>query len=247
MADETQTDTDQNEAPKNELDVLKARAKMMGLTFSNNIGVDALRTKIAEALQADDDTSGDNDAPEDANEDEDEEVVEETPPPAPEPTPTPAPAAKAEAAPQPLGPPPVEAAPVRLTKAQQIQLERQRIMDEQLALVRVRITNMDPSKADLHGEILTVANEFIGTVRKFIPFGEATDNGFHVPKCLYDMMAEKQFLHVKVVRDKRTGVNRPVTRYMREFSLEVLEPLTQVELDRLATAQIAAGSLDEYE
>jgi hypothetical protein len=34
------------------------------------------------------------------------------------------------------------------------------------------------------------------------------------------------------------------TNWAKEFSLEVLPPLTQEELDRLAAAQIAAGSID---
>ena len=32
-----------------ELQMLKSRARMMGITFSNNIGVDALRDKIEQA------------------------------------------------------------------------------------------------------------------------------------------------------------------------------------------------------
>ena len=35
-----------------ELDMLKSRAKLMGITFSNNIGLDALKTKIEEHKQA---------------------------------------------------------------------------------------------------------------------------------------------------------------------------------------------------
>ena len=58
---------------------------------------------------------------------------------------------------------------------------RQYLQAEQMKLVRCRITCMDPKKADLTGEIFTVANEYLGTVRKFVPFGEITDNGYHIP------------------------------------------------------------------
>ncbi len=120
---------------------------------------------------------------------------------------------------------------------------RQRIWDEEMALVRVRITNMDPKKKELRGEIMTVANDYLGTVRKFVPFGEDTDEGYHVPKCLLTMMQERKFLQIREVRDRKTGTVRPETAWVREFAIEILPPLTPEELKQLATAQIAAGTV----
>lgn len=74
-------------------------------------------------------------------------------------------------------------APVKETEAQM----RQRIRLEQTRLIRVRIQNLDPKKKDLPGEIITVANEYMGTIKKFVPFGEATDNGYHIPYCIYEL------------------------------------------------------------
>lgn len=122
---------------------------------------------------------------------------------------------------------------------------RQQQIDEQMRLVRLRITCMDPKKKDLQGEIFTIANEYIGTVRKFVPFGEVTDDGFHVPYCIYTMMAERQFLNIRTIKDKRSGSERPETQYAKEFALEVLPPLTSAELGRLANAQAAAGSIGD--
>lgn len=121
---------------------------------------------------------------------------------------------------------------------------RQRQIAEQMALTRVRITCMNPQKKDLQGEIYTVANEYIGNVRKFIPYGEASEGGYHIPKCLLTMLQEKKFLQITTVKDKRTGTTRPVTKEVREFAIEILPPLTREELDELATAQMAAGSID---
>lgn len=120
---------------------------------------------------------------------------------------------------------------------------RQRIWDEQMALVRVRVTNMDPKKKELRGEIMTVANEYLGNIRKFVPFGEDTDEGYHIPKCLLTMMQERRFLQIREVRDRKSGVTRPETSWVREFSIEILDPLTKEELKQLATAQIAAGTV----
>lgn len=122
---------------------------------------------------------------------------------------------------------------------------RQQQIDEQMKLVRLRITCMDPKKKDLQGEIFTIANEYIGTVRKFVPFGEVTDDGFHVPFCIYTMMAERQFLNIRTVKDKRSGAERPETQYAKEFALEILPTLTPEELARLANAQAAAGSIGD--
>lgn len=124
---------------------------------------------------------------------------------------------------------------------------RKKLIDESMRLVRIRVANLDPKKKDIPGEILTVANEYIGTVRKYVPFGEATDNGYHVPHCIYQMMKERQFLQISTKRDRRTGTNKTTTRYVSEFAIEVLEPLTEDELKRLANAQAAAGSIGNDE
>ena len=120
---------------------------------------------------------------------------------------------------------------------------RQWLVREEMKLIRVRITNMDPKKKDLRGEIMTVANEYLGTVRKFVPFGEDTDEGYHIPKCLLTMMQERKFLQIREVKDRKTGVTRPETGWVREFAIEILPALTEKELKQLATAQIAAGTV----
>lgn len=121
---------------------------------------------------------------------------------------------------------------------------RQEIYEEQMRLVRLRITCLDPKKKDLQGEIFTIANEYLGTVRKFVPFGEVTEDGFHVPYCIYTMMKERRFLNIRTVKDNRTGSIRTETSDALEFALEVLPPLTEAELKNLALAQAAAGSVD---
>ena len=118
---------------------------------------------------------------------------------------------------------------------------RKLVYAKQMHLVRVRITNMDPKKKDLPGEIWTVANEYLGTVRKFVPYGEQTDDGYHIPYCLYRLLDSKRFLHIRDVKDRTTGIVRQDKVWAKEFSLDVLPTLTQAELDRLAAAQAAAG------
>lgn len=129
-----------------------------------------------------------------------------------------------------------------LTKAQREAAMRREIQTEAMKLVRLRITNLNPSKKDLHGEIFTVANKYIGNVRKFIPYGEVTENGYHVPNCIYQQMKARKFLDVKT-RMGKDGQIKVSTSWAQEFALEVLPQLSKEELKDLAMAQAAAGGL----
>lgn len=192
-------DTVNDIAMPSELDVLKQRATLMNIKFSNNISVEKLREKI-EAAQA-----------------KDEPEVK-------------------EAAVNPLGEK-QEAGVKKMTLGQKIRAEQTR-------LIRVRIQNLDPKKKDLPGEIITVANEYMGTVRKFVPFGEVTDNGYHIPYCIYEFLKERKFINI-TTRKGKNGLPDIRATEAREFSIEVLPPLTEAELAQLAQAQIAAGSLND--
>lgn len=119
---------------------------------------------------------------------------------------------------------------------------RQEANLEEMKLIRLRIANLNPAKADLNGEIFTVANKIIGTVRKFVPYGEATDNGYHVPNVIYKQLQARKFQQVRVVQGKG-GHTTVESKWVPEFALEVLPQLTQEELNKLASQQAAATGL----
>lgn len=193
-----------DEQAVDELTLLKERAKVMGIPFSNNISLETLRKRVADKME------GKDEAPEVNALTGDPEI------------------AQAMAA-KPLN-----------QKDNAVAL-RKLMYAQQMRQVRVRITNMDPKKKDLPGEIWTLANEYLGTVRKFVPYGEQTDDGFHIPYCLYRLLDSKRFLHIRDVKDRTTGIVRQDKVWAKEFSLDVLPTLTRAELDRLAAAQAAAG------
>ena len=193
-----------DEQAVDELTLLKERAKVMGIPFSNNISLETLRKRVADKME------GKDEAPEVNALTGDPEIAQAL-------------------ATKPLDP-----------KANAVAL-RKLMHAKQMRQVRVRVTNMDPKKKDLPGEIWTVANEYLGTVRKFVPYGEQTDDGFHIPYCLYRLLDSKRFLHIRDVKDRTTGIVRQDKVWAKEFSLDVLPMLTQGELDRLAAAQAAAG------
>lgn len=119
---------------------------------------------------------------------------------------------------------------------------RQRLIREKMKLVRVRIQNMNPAKKALNGEIFTVANGILGTVRHFVPFGEVTENGWHLPLCIVENLKRREFVNITTSKDRRTGAVSVKTAMAKEFAIEILPDLTTEELALLAKSQIAAGT-----
>lgn len=117
---------------------------------------------------------------------------------------------------------------------------RQEMQKEELKLIRLRIANLNPDKKDLHGEIFTVANKILGATRVFVPYGERTDDGWHIPNIIYKELKSRKFLQVKVLT-RKGGHMEVQEKWVPEFSLEVLPSLTKDELNKLALQQAAAN------
>lgn len=199
------TDNLEQTDPMDEFALLKQRARMMGVEFSNNIGLEKLRERINAKMEG-----------------------QTLPAISPEPV---LPAVN-----------PLETSAA--VPAKKITL-RQYLHDNKMKLVRLRITNLDPKKKDLPGEIISVANEHLGTVRKFVPYGEVTDEGYHVPYCIYRELENRRFLNIRTVRGRTDQQVRVESHWAKEFALDVLPPLTAEQLRQLATAQAAAGGTSE--
>lgn len=136
-------------------------------------------------------------------------------------------------------------APKVLTEAERQQEVRNRLSREKLKLVRVRISNLNPAKNDLHGEIITVRNKFIGTVRRMIPFGEATDGGYHIEQIIYDDLKSRRFQQIRTKRVN--GQIQHEARLVPEYAIEVMPPLSDEERTDLAQRQQAAERLSGRE
>lgn len=177
--------------PAARLAALKARADLMNISYSNNIGADTLAQKIENKLAGIADP---------------EEPAKELP-------------TKSDAA------------------------RRMQMYNDNMKLVRLRISCLNPSKRDLPGEILTVSNRLLGTVRKFVQYGESTDEGFHVPFIIYKFMKNRKFLSIK--QRKVRGTNQMVKeeQWVNEYALEVLPMLTEAERQQLANRQAAANGM----
>lgn len=119
-----------------------------------------------------------------------------------------------------------------------IHVLRKEMRLEAMALVRVRIGNMDPKKAGLQGEIHTLHNDLIGTIKHFVPYGDATENGWMLPKILVDHLKSKQFQHIRSYTDPKTKQVMVETAMRNEFVIETLPQLTASELADLRAAQL---------
>jgi hypothetical protein len=107
------------------------------------------------------------------------------------------------------------------------------------ALIHVRIQCMNPAKRDWPGEIISVGSAKLGTFKKYVPFN---NEPYHIPKIIYDMMAEKKCSAFFNGTDNRGHKTRKA-RQINEYAIEVLAPLTTQELKDLARKQaMSAGT-----
>ena len=181
---------EEEEVQVDELTLLKRRADKLGVSYSNNIGLETLKERVAKAMEG-------NKEP---------EAEEE----------------------------------VKADSVQSLVELRAEKRKEAMKLVRIRYTNMNSRKKDVPGEFFTVANGIVGTIKRYVPYGEAAENGWHVENAIYKMMKRRTFTTTVTKRDdKGRPYNTSVER--KEFAIEVLDPLTQEQLDQLAKDQRASG------
>lgn len=126
-------------------------------------------------------------------------------------------------------------------KQETIGEKRKRLKTEALKLVRIRLTCLNPAKKEWEGEIITVGNSLIGSVKKFVPFN--ADDGWHVPHVIYQQLKERQCQIFYTATDARGNKVRK-GKLIKEFAIEVLPPLTKEELGELARRQAMAKAID---
>ena len=119
--------------------------------------------------------------------------------------------------------------------------KRVALIREANKLVRVRITCMNPAKKEWEGEIITVSNSVIGTIRKYIPFN--ADDGWHVPQAILNMLNERMCQVFNSVPDGKGNMVRK-GKLVKEFSIEVLPDLTPSELYDLAQRQSMSKAVE---
>lgn len=183
---------DNNTQQPSELQLLKQRAKTMGIPIQGNPSVETLKKLIEDKLQG----SNEGTSKEESTE-----------------------------------------------KLSSQQAKHAKIREEALKLVRVKIQCMNPNKKNMEGEIFSVGNKVIGTVKKFIPYSPSSHpEGYHIPNVLYRELVNRKYQYFKEVKHNN-GTKTHKAEQANEFAIQVLPPLTEKELKDLSTAQAAKGGL----
>ena len=219
--------SDQNEVQTpTELELLQKRAAVLNIQIDGRWGIEKLREVVNAA------------------------VADEKPAPTAAPAPAPAPAAQASD--EIVSPVAVTQMPslsaalaadnVTVDLSNETPGQKQnRLRREALALVRVNVSCMDPSKKKLKGELICVSNKNFGTVQRFVPF----NRDWHIEKVLYDQLNEREFMVFDREKTGRANIEVVTPRNVPAFNIRVLPPLTKGELKDLAQRQAMASGTGE--
>lgn len=131
------------------------------------------------------------------------------------------------------------------SEIEDIALRRRVIRAQALRLVRVTIQNVDPGDAVLAGGIVTTMNKYTGKVTKYVPYGEESEGGYHIPWMLYEHLRDWKFPLRKEQKGGRFGVKTYKTSMVSKFKIDILPALTMDELREMANHQRAAQSIDK--
>lgn len=128
-------------------------------------------------------------------------------------------------------------APVKETA----QKRRMRLNKEARILKRVRITCMNPNKKQMQGELFTISNSVVGTIKRFVPFD--AEDGWHVEAMLLKMIKARKYQSFYQVKVNGKKVTRG--KLVPEFAIEEMKPLTPKQLEDLAKRQAVSGTIGE--
>ena len=111
------------------------------------------------------------------------------------------------------------------------------------ALVRIVVTPNDPLQSTYPGLIFTVGSSVVNKgrmIKKFVPFNN--DEGWHVPQIICDQIQAAEMQKFKQV--KMPNGEKQLQAYItKKFNVQILPMLTPVEMEELAAAQQARGSI----
>lgn len=126
------------------------------------------------------------------------------------------------------------------TAAQVKETAVQKARKEALKLVRVNITSMENTKNNLSGEIFTVSNGVVGTIKRYVPFGV----DWHIEQILLNTLKEKEFQRFGT---EKTPSGQTVRRAksVPAYAIQILPPLTEKELEDLRKSQMARQTIEK--
>ena len=109
---------------------------------------------------------------------------------------------------------------------------------DQLKLVHIKLTSLDPNDRDLRSEMFTIVNSVVGRLSRVIPFNKP----WYVEQCLIDSIKESKYVYIE--QDPKF-MEPPKTSLLPKYNIEYLPDLNGEEMDKLAQAQIAGNKLED--
>lgn len=115
--------------------------------------------------------------------------------------------------------------------------QKKKYIDQNKALVRVKITDYDPADINQNGIYITFANQVLGKMRYYVPIAGVAAESWHLPRAIVNVLKDMKYTKKQVNANNKkkpiSWVNAP------KFLIEELPPLTKEELEELAIKQKA--------
>lgn len=201
-----------SEVEKTELESLKERCDLMGISYHPNSKEPSLRAKIQAALDdKDPNTVGEEDGA--------------------DPVDNGKPANSSMPDLSNLGPDVL--VPKGVFKPETKEEKAYRLRMQGTKLIRVYVHCNNPMKKEWQGEQFTVSNRNLGTLSRFVPF----EQEWHVEAAILDMMRDCQYLGFNTRKAGPMKLEIKEPKFIKEFNIEVLEPLSEKEIKDLAIKQ----------
>ncbi len=111
-----------------------------------------------------------------------------------------------------------------------------------MKLIRVIVRPNDPLKLESTGEIFSFGNSVANhgkVVKKYVPFNN--EEGWHIPNIIFENIKAAECQIFKEV--VRNGQETMEPQRIKAYNVEVLDDLTQEEVDKIAVRQKATNSV----
>ena len=134
----------------------------------------------------------------------------------------------------------ISATVTRLTPAQHIMKLTK--TEKAMRMQRIVVSPNDPLMSSYNGLIFTVGSSSINSgkmIKKYVPFNN--DDGWHVPQIIIDQIEAAEMQKFRTVNTPNG--DKTLQPYLtKKFNVQILDPLTQAEMEILAASQASKGA-----
>lgn len=107
-----------------------------------------------------------------------------------------------------------------------------------MALRRVMVTCLNKNKQENTSQIFTFSSGLTGTLKEAVPF----DVPWHIPTAIYNTIRDKNFQTFYTSKDPKSGGETRTGKLVKEFTVQLLDDLSEKEVADLVKAQAMAAA-----